>query len=412
MQPEINIGLVGHVDHGKTTLTQQLSGKWADTHSEELKRGITIRLGYADAQIRSIPGRKDTSKYTTKTEVDGTPTELLRTISLIDAPGHESLMATMIAGASLMDAAILLVSATESVPQPQTVEHLMALEMSGINKLIVVQNKIDTVSIKRAQENYQQIKDFLKETKFSDAPIIPISALQGVNIDALLETIQEYVPTPTRDLEDDFKFYVARSFDVNKPGTKPNKLKGGVLGGAVVAGSVQAGDKIEIRPGRITQEANKLVAYPITTTITSTVSGGKQLKQLVPGGSSAMMTTLDPAVVASDSLTGSIVGAPDTLPPTWYVITLDVTLLERMVGMQGAEAKVHPLKSGELLLLNVHSSTTAGQVIDLGKNKATLALRMPICAEKNARVTISRKVGTRFRLVGYGLIVDGKHKPL
>jgi translation initiation factor 2 subunit 3 len=411
VQPEINIGLVGHVDHGKTTLTEQLSGKWTDTHSEELKRGITIRLGYADAEIRAVTGSEGIEKYTVKQEVDGKKTELLRKISLIDAPGHESLMATMIAGASLMDGALLMVSATESVPQPQTVEHLMALEMSGIDNVIVVQNKIDTVSKERAIQNYNQIKEFLKDTKFKDAPVVPISALQGVNIDALIAAIQEYIPTPKRDESAGAQLYVARSFDTNKPGTQPEKLKGGVLGGAVVSGKISVGDTIEIRPGRIVQEANKLVAHPITTTVTSVVSGGDVLKELGPGGSSGIMTELDPAIVASDSLTGSIAGAPDKLPPIWYVIELDTTLLERMVGMQGAEGTVHPLKSGELLLLNVHSSTTAGQVIDLGKNRATLALRMPICAQEGARITISRKVGTRFRLIGYGMLSGGKNEP-
>lgn len=411
MQPEINIGLVGHVDHGKTTLTQQLSGKWTDTHSEELKRGITIRLGYADAQIREVPGAKKLDAYTTKETVNGKKTTLARKISLIDAPGHESLMATMIAGASLMDGALLMVSATESVPQPQTVEHLMALEMSGIEHVIVVQNKIDAVSAKRATENYEQIKAFLKDTRFTEAPIIPISALQGTNIDALLYAIQEHIPTPKRDEKAPARMHVARSFDVNKPGTTPENLKGGVLGGAVVQGVFRKGQEIEIRPGRMSQEANKLVAHPITTTITSLVSGGEQLKTLHAGGSSALMTTLDPAVVASDSLTGSVVGAPGELPPVWYTIELETTLLERMVGMQGAEATIHPLKSGELLLLNVHSSTTAGQIIDLGKNKATLALRMPICADTNDRITLSRKFGTRFRLIGYGILKGGKNTP-
>ena len=119
IQPEINIGLVGHVDHGKTTLTQKLSGQWTDTHSEELKRGITIRLGYADMTVRKTA---DGHLTTDKKDGFGVETEAVRKISLVDAPGHESLMATMLAGVTIMDGALLLVSANEDCPQPLTLE--------------------------------------------------------------------------------------------------------------------------------------------------------------------------------------------------------------------------------------------------------------------------------------------------
>lgn len=406
MQPEVNIGLVGHVDHGKTTITEQFSGKWTDTHSEELKRGITIRLGYADTVIRRIPGAEETSPYTVEEEVDGKKTEPVRKISLIDAPGHESLMATMIAGASLMDGALLMVAANEVCPQPQTAEHLMTLEMSGVENIIVVQNKVDLVSEERAAEHYQQIKDFLKDTRFADAPVIPVSALRGVNMDLLLWAIEEYIPTPKRDPEAQPRFYVARSFDTNKPGTKPDKMRGGVLGGAVVQGKLRAGDEIELRPGRVVEEANQKIARPIKTTILSMISGDEPQEELTPGGSSGVMTTLDPAIAASDSLAGAVVGLPGELPPIWYKVTMSVELLERRIGMSGAE-DIEPLRAKELLMLNVNSSATVGVVSELGKQQVTVALRMPICAAVGDRLTISRRIGTRFRLVGVGELLDG-----
>src|SRR3989344_2247994 len=118
VQPELNIALVGHVDHGKTTLTERLSGKLTDTHSEELKRGITIRLGYADTIFRKCTKCKGTDAYTTKDKCPncGAATEFVRKVSFIDAPGHESLMATMLYGATIMDGALLLVAANESCP--------------------------------------------------------------------------------------------------------------------------------------------------------------------------------------------------------------------------------------------------------------------------------------------------------
>src|SRR3989338_8305384 len=125
-QPVLNIGMVGHVDHGKTTLLERLSGKWTDTHSEELKRGITIRLGYADVTFRKCVKCGGAKAYTIKEECPVCKSETipLRKVSFVDAPGHESLMATMLSGATIMDGALLLVAANEECPQPQTREHL------------------------------------------------------------------------------------------------------------------------------------------------------------------------------------------------------------------------------------------------------------------------------------------------
>jgi translation initiation factor 2 subunit 3 len=409
--PSVNIGFVGHVDHGKTTLTERLSGKWTDTHSEELKRGITIRLGYADSIIRKDPALSAPECYTTaeKHPTTGKPTEVVRKISFLDAPGHESLMATMLAGTSIMDGALLLVAANEQCPQPQTAEHLKALEIVGLKNVIVVQNKIDLVDEERALRNYQQIKEFLKGTPYENAPIIPVSAAHNANIDLLLDAIEQHIPTPARDDAAAPVFYVARSFDINKPGTKPTQLKGGVLGGAMRQGVLHKGDQIEIRPGRVTEEANQKVSHPILTTIVSLNTGNQTVDEIRPGGSAGIMTNLDPSVVKADALTGSVVGRVGTLPPTRIELTLAVFLLERVVG-SAEELKVEPLKMGEPLLLNVHAAATVGMVTELGKEKGKdnlklkLKLKLPICAEDGARVTISRRVGTRFRLVGYGVI--------
>src|SRR3989338_2315882 len=195
--PEVNIGLVGHVDHGKTSLTQALTGKWTDTHSEEMKRGITIRLGYADVTFyycEKCKSYSNTSKCS-KCFEDGAAK---RAVSFIDAPGHETLMATVLSGASLMDGALLIISADEKCPQPQTAEHLKALDVVGINKIIIVQNKVDLVSEKAALDHYKQIKNFVKGSVAENSPIIPVSAINNSNMDLLIEAIENYIPTPDR----------------------------------------------------------------------------------------------------------------------------------------------------------------------------------------------------------------------
>lgn len=406
-QPTMNIGLVGHVDHGKTTLTERLSGKWTDTHSEEMKRGITIRLGYADTTFYKIPDVKGAEQYTTKAKdtESGKENEPVLKVSFVDAPGHEALMATMLAGTTIMDGAILLVAANERCPQPQTREHVMALQMAGVENLIVVQNKIDVVNEERALKNYQQIKSFLADTAFADAPIIPISAQRGVNIDLLIEAIIEHIPRPQRDDAAEPLLLIARSFDINKPGSAPEKLVGGVLGGALKQGRLKVGEKVEIRPGRIFEEANQLKAEALSATITGAMTGGTPVDDVGPGGSVAIMTTLDPSIVKGDALTGSVVGLPDKLPPVWYTMKLKVELLDRVVGSE-EELKVNPITPNELLMLNVNSAATVGIVRELKKNHITCELRKPVCAGIGARVTISRRVGTRFRLIGFGEIAE------
>ncbi len=402
VQPELNIALVGHVDHGKTTLTERLSGKWTDTHSEELKRGITIRLGYADL---SIYYDEENDFYTTKEKSikSNKETKLLRKISLVDAPGHESLMATMLSGAAIVDGALLMVAANEKCPQPQTKEHLMALQISGIKNVIIVQNKIDLVTHEEALKNYTQIKEFLKGTDYENAPIIPISARANVNIDMLLKAIQETIPTPERDASKDSMMLVARSFDINRPGLKPKDIVGGVLGGTVKQGTFSVGDEIEICPGYVVEEKNKKVWKPLKTKVTQIFSGGAPIETIHPGGSMAFGTTLDPTIVKSDTLTGSLVGIPGKLPPIHTEISLNTHLLERVVGTK-EETEVKPLAKKEILMLNVNSAATVGVVTDPSKKNTTCILKKPVCAHPGDRITISRRVGDRFRLIGYGIL--------
>jgi len=401
VQPVINIGLIGHVDHGKTTLTERLSGKWTDTHSEEIKRGITIRLGYADTIFYKCP---KCGTYGTKSKCEcGEAAVFLRKVSFIDAPGHESLMATMLSGATIMDGALLLVAANEKCPQPQTREHLMALQIIGVANVVIVQNKIDLVSEEDAIKNYEQIKEFIKGTIYENSPVIPISARQKVGISSLIEAIENTLKTPKRDLKKDPVMLVARSFDINRPGTCSKDLVGGVLGGALIQGKLEKGQEIEIRPGLEIEEKNQKIWRSVKTKIVDLKTGGLSVRQVLPGGSIAVMTSLDPSIVKSDKLAGSVVGLNDKLPPILDELTLEVHLLDRVVGTRD-ELAVEAIKQNESLMLNVNAAATVGIVSKIKKDEITCKLKLVVCAEKGSRVTISRLVGNRFRLIGYGLM--------
>ncbi len=407
IQPEINIGLVGHVDHGKTSLVSQLSGKWTDTHSEEIKRGITIRLGYANSQFYKCKKCKGPEAYcvTEKCPKCKSQCEPIRKVSFVDAPGHETLMATMLSGSAIMDAALLMVAANEECPQPQTKEHLMALEICGIKNIIIVQNKIDLVSENQAKKNYDQIKKFVKGTFAEKVPIIPISAHLGINMDVLIATIEEKFKTPKRDLNKDPILFIARSFDVNKPSSPALNLTGGVIGGALVEGKLKVGDKIEIKPGTKMEKEGKIVWEPITSKILGLKTADETLEEAIPGGSIAVLTELDPALVKSDSLTGNLLGHPNKLPKIWTELTLEANLLKRVIGSD-KDMTVAPIKKGETLMLNVNSTATVGVVTELKKNKFKVTLKKPICAHKTDKITMSRLVSHRFRLIGYATIIE------
>jgi len=403
-QPEVNIGLVGHVDHGKTTLVQALSGEWTDQHSEEMKRGISIRLGYADATFRQCPEGEVPDAYTVdetcgEHDVD---TDVLRTVSFVDAPGHETLMATMLSGAAIMDGAVLVVSASEPVPQAQTEEHLMALDIIGIDNIVVAQNKIDLVDAEQARESYEQIQDFVEGTVAEGAPIVPISAQQGVNMDLLIDAVEREIPTPDRDPDADAEMLVARSFDINRPGTTWDALNGGVLGGSLVQGEFEADDDIELRPGREVEEGGQTEWRPVQTTVRSLQAGGQTVDTATPGGLLGVGTGLDPAITKGDALAGQVAGPPGTLPPVHETFEMDVDLLDRIVGENAGD--VEEISTGEPLMMTIGTATTVGSVTSARGGEAEVALQRPVCAREGAKIAINRRLGGRWRLIGIGTL--------
>lgn len=402
--PEANIGLVGHVDHGKSTVVQALTGKWTAVHSEELKRGITIKLGYADLTIHKCPKCKNPDSWTTQDTCPNckSKTKVVRMISFVDAPGHETLMAVMMSGAAIMDGAILVIAANEECPQPQTREHLMALNALDIKNIIIVQNKVDLVKREEAIKNYNLIKEYSTKILGFEPIVIPISAQQKVNIDLLLEAIEELVKTPKRDLKAAAEMFVARSFDVNKPGTEIEKLKGGVIGGAITKGIFKVEQDIEIRPGREVKEHDRSNWVPIKTKIVSIMCGDTLIKDKGPGGSVAISTVLDPYLTKGDSLVGSIVGIPEKMPETRNQLIIEPHLFDKVIGTK-KEVEVEPIKINEPLLVSSGTATTLGVVSKVG-DKVTLNLRRPVCASKGSKVSIGRQIMNKWRLIGYGII--------
>ncbi|RDL36684.1 p-loop containing nucleoside triphosphate hydrolase [Venustampulla echinocandica] len=423
-QATINIGTIGHVAHGKSTVVKAISGVQTVRFKNELERNITIKLGYANAKIykcdnEECPRPGCFRSYKSEKEVDP-PCEregcsgtyrLLRHVSFVDCPGHDILMSTMLSGAAVMDAALLLIAGNEICPQPQTSEHLAAIEIMKLNKIIILQNKVDLMKEESANQHYQSILKFIRGTVAGGAPIIPISAQLKFNIDAINEAIVNTIPVPPRDFSMDPQMIVIRSFDVNKPGAEIEELKGGVAGGSILHGVLKLGDEIEIRPGIVTRdEKGAIQCTPIFSRIVTLNSENNDLKYAVPGGLIGVGTRIDPTLCRADRLVGFVLGLKGRLPDIYTEIEVNYFLLRRLLGVKtadGKQAKVAKLAKNEVLMVNIGSTATGAKVVAVKADAAKLVLTSPACTNIGEKVALSRRIEKHWRLIGWANILSG-----
>jgi translation initiation factor 2 subunit 3 len=425
-QATINIGTIGHVAHGKSTVVKGLSGVHTVKFKQEKERNITIKLGYANAKIYKCvdprcpkPGNycgRGSNHPDRWVDKNGWEWVLERHVSFVDCPGHDTLMATMLNGAAVMDGALLLVAANEPCPQPQTAEHLAAVEIMKQKNIIVLQNKVELISRDQAILQQEEIKHYLQGTCAESAPIVPISAVMGLNLDLVAEYICTQIPVPLRDFSSKAQLMVLRSFDVNKPGIDVESMQGGVAGGSILKGVLRVNDEIEIRPGVIQKSADgKFKCIPIKTRVVSLKCEKNELKFAVPGSLIAIGTTMDPSLTRADKLVGSVIGIPGHLPGVYYSVDVSYTLMKRLIGSAGVSAsgkriKVEKLRVGEILRMNIGSTMTGAKITGLRdtSNVARLELTNPVCSRIGDRVTISRRYEQHWRLIGNGEIQKGK----
>ncbi|KAF8789645.1 Eukaryotic translation initiation factor 2 like protein [Argiope bruennichi] len=408
-QATINIGTIGHVAHGKSTVVKAISGVQTVRFKNELERNITIKLGYANAKIykcdyENCP-RPGCYKSARSSKEDDFPCDrigcpgrfrLLRHVSFVDCPGHDILMATMLNGAAVMDAALLLIAGNESCPQPQTSEHLAAIEIMKLNHILILQNKIDLVKESQAKEQYQQILKFVQGTVAEGAPVIPISAQLKYNIEVVCEYIAKKIPVPVRDFTSEPRLIVIRSFDVNKPGCEVEDLKGGVAGGSILRGVLKVGMEIEVRPGIVTKDdEGKLMCKPIKSKIVSLFAEQNDLMFAVPGGLIGYL---------EKSLNGL---------KTKVRQRLKVKLLTSQYAyfLHGGDlkkgAKVQKLAKTEILMVNIGSLSTGGRVLAVKADLAKISLTNPVCTEVGEKIALSRRIDKHWRLIGWGMIRRG-----
>ena len=441
-QATINVGTIGHVAHGKSTVVKAVSGVQTVRFKNELERNITIKLGYANAKIYQGKAVSDTpmgpmftSRGSSHADVfteGGREYHLRRHLSFVDCPGHDILMATMLNGAAVMDAALLLVAGNETCPQPQTSEHLAAVEIMRLQHIIILQNKVDLVKPDAATAQQEQIRKFVAGTVAGSAPILPISAVLKYNMDILCEYLVRQIPLPIRDFTSQPRLIVIRSFDVNRPGQDVAHLQGGVAGGSILQGVLKVGDEVEVRPGIVHKKAQPktgggdnensedggggegetvMVCTPIYSKISSLYAEQNDLEFAVPGGLIGVGTRIDPTLTRADRLVGQVLGLTGQLPDVYCSIEVSYYLLRRLLGVKtsdgGKQAKVQRLTKGEILMVNIGSTATGGRVTGVKGDMAKISLTQPVCTQDEEKIALSRRVDKHWRLIGWGEIRKG-----
>jgi len=413
------------VAHGKSTVVKGLSGILTIKFKQEKERNITIKLGYANAKIYKLDNpeveRPDcyTSFGSATRDVVPCPElngnwRLVRHLSFVDCPGHDILMATMLNGAAVMDAALLLIAGNESCPQPQTSEHLAAVEIMRLKHIIILQNKVELIKTEQAMAQHEEIKKFVAGTAADSSPIIPLSAVNKYNLNVVCEYLCTQVPIPPRDFLSSPVMIIIRSFDVNKPGQEVQQLKGGVAGGSILKGVLKMDDEIEIRPGLVSKDdKGEFVCKPIRSRIVSLAAEQNSLQLAVPGGLIGVGTKIDPTLTRADRLVGHVLGHPGKLPSIYIEITVKYFLLRRLLGVKtegdSKAGKVAKLKKAEILMVNIGSTAAGGRILGFAKGdeSAKIALTNPVCTQEGDKVALSRRIEKHWRLIGWGTIVKG-----
>ena len=314
-----------------------------------------------------------------------------------------------------MDAALLLIAGNEPCPQPQTSEHLAAVEIMQLEHIIILQNKVDLIREQAAEEHWKSITNFVKGTVAGTAPIVPISAQLKYNIDPVCEYIVKRVPVPIRDFSSSPKLIVIRSFDVNKPGSEVDELRGGVAGGSILSGVLKVGQEIEVRPGIVTKDnEGRVHCKPIYSRIASLLAEQNELQFAVPGGLIGVGTRIDPTLCRADRLVGQVLGAVGQLPAIYTELEISYYLLRRLLGVRSddkKQTKVKKLEKNEVLMVNIGSTSTGGRVMGVKADLAKIFLTSPACTEIGEKIALSRRIDKHWRLIGWVSLTELRLRP-
>jgi translation initiation factor 2 subunit 3 len=423
-QATINVGIIGNVNNGKSTLVNAISGINTTRYKDELKKNKTIKLGYASAKIFECQGcalDKGASNryqaYESSCNEEkicqncGKKLNLLRHISFIDCPGHYTYMKTMLNGTAVMDAVVLLVASNEEFPQPQFIEHFKAIRILKLKNILILQNKIDLVDKIKARNQFNKIRSFISGTDIDGSPIIPISAVHKCNLDIVLEYLARKLPEPKRHLTLPVQMRIVRSFDENRPKTPADKMKGGIVGGSILQGVLRVGQEVEISPGTFKKINGRIISTPLLTKVISLRAGeekespcAKPMNIAQPGGLIGVGLQIDPSLTRQDFLVGQVLGQIGSLPEATNELEVSI---EPLMDSKKKLKNINELTENELFKLHIGSAREETSASLLSKNSTLVKFKLignPVCAREGERVFIQREIDNRWQLIGLGYV--------
>ncbi len=399
-QPIINLGCLGSVSDGKSTLVEKLTGIKTQRHSSEKIRNITIKQGYGNMKIWSPDS---TDYFTTDTNTntfttgDGDECKLVNHISFVDCPGHQELIQTMLSSIALMDGAIVVVAVDQPIDKkPQLIQHLAAAKLGKIQNLIVCMNKIDLVKKEVLLERKQELDELLEKYDIKPYAIIPTCFNKNIGIKYILQAIMTlYNPSKYMERTNDSPlFRVSRTFDINKPGTSWEDINGGVIGGSLFNGTLKVGDKIEIRPGQVSKTRDgKFTCQPIVTTVLSIKTDTTDLDKIIPGGLIGIRTDLDPFYCKNDVLSGNVAGMEGTLPNVYNQIVIKPTMVTTF-------GFVWEPKVADITMIQIGTKICEAKLVSITNDVFKFDLTKPVCISDNQHLIICRNLDKVLRIVG------------
>ena len=404
-QPVLNIGCLGCVSDGKSTLVSKLTGTKTQKYKSEKQRNITIKLGYANCKIYKCVDCPDPDCYfstdssaTNKNcELCDSECKLVHHVSFVDCPGHHDLILTLLSGLCVMDNNIVVVSGVDSISKkPKLIDHLWAVKHSNLPEPIFCLNKLDLIEKPVSVKRYNELVNVIDEQLNLDNPlIIPTSFNFGLNVKNVLSNICSKFKIPERDINVKPSFLITRTFDINKTGCDISDLKGGIVGGSLICGVLHKNDIIEIRPGFMTMENDKMVCKSICSKIVNIKSDKNNLEMAFPGGLIALELEIDPYFTKGDNFVGQRLGLKGQLPNCYSELECDLQVLDDRI-----------FKSKNVVV-TLNSSNTQGQIVKIGNNKITIKLSGTVlCIMENEKVIISLNENP-IVILGVGTFING-----
>ena len=404
LQGIATFALLGSVAAGKTSLTKLLTKKTTQKHSAELVNGCTIKMGYENLKIYY-----NGHNFITNPKEIPVGYRLIRHFSIADNPGHNSFMATLVTGLNDIDCALFLVSGSNGI-EPQTLQHMKCFKSTEISNIAIVISKMDLVPTQSKLELVMTTIDQMMESERLsgdiDPPIIPVSANADLNTQYLLKYLVscEY-PKNVIDLsKKEFKMTTIRTFDVNRPGTPIEDLKGAVFGGSIQSGYLAIGDVICILPGIIKydSETHNKVYTPLITQVLALRSDTSPLNIALPGGFIGIETTIDANYSKADRLVGNMIIKIDTLDDIKTKCQIvDEIIVSNMVDLADTQ-----LIAGNSYFIVTHAFGQTATLCEILDGQYKFELTQPTVVFPNDKVAVMAKYGTTLDMLAYGTIAQ------